>query len=460
MPGTPIGGTLPRALGLWQAIAANVVTMIGSAIFVTIPLVLSAMGGPQAFLGWVLGMVVALADGLVWAELGVAMPAAGGTYVYLEEAFGRLGAGRLMSFLFLWGSAISFPLISAFIAVSFSQYAQYLWAGMTRAQGKLLAAVLCASMTALLYREITTIGRLMLSIFVVVMITLAAIVATGMWHFDPKLAFDLAPGAFRLSSSFFIGLASATLFATLDYGGYCNVCFIAAEIERPSYTIPRAVLGSIVLTALFYLLISAAVVGVIPWRTAAHSTTVVSDVFRKLHGPMAAIGITALILWATAGSLFTSLLGFSRVLYAGAVDGQFFSLFARLHPTKRFPSGSVLLLGALSTILCAFDLEFLIKATSAISTLTLAIPQVVALMVIRRYRPEIRRPFQMAWYPLPALVALSGWIFVLLGNESWIILVALAVSAIGAGIYLLRAKAESAWPFSQERRDCFLGGRL
>lgn len=284
MPGTPIGGTLPRALGLWQAIAANVVTMIGSAIFVTIPLVLSAMGGPQAFLGWVLGMVVALADGLVWAELGVAMPAAGGTYTYLEEAFERLGAGRLMSFLFLWGSAISFPLISAFIAVSFSQYVQYLWAGMTRAQGKLLAAALCASMTVLLYREITAIGRLMLSIFVVVMITLAAIVATGVWHFDPKLAFDLAPGAFRLSSFFFIGLASATLFAALDYGGYCNVCFIAAEIERPSYTIPRAVLGSIVLTALFYLLISAVVVGVIPWRTAAHSTTVISDVFRKLHG--------------------------------------------------------------------------------------------------------------------------------------------------------------------------------
>lgn len=139
---------------------------------------------------------------------------------------------------------------------------------------------------------------------------------------------------------------------------------------------------------------------------------------------------------------------------------SFFSFFARLHRTKRFPSGSVLSLGALSTILCTFDLEFLIKATSAISTLTLAIPQVVALMVIRRYRPEIRRPFQMAWYPLPALVALSGWIFVLLGNESWVILVALVVSAIGAGIYLLRAKAESAWPFSQERRGCFLGGRL
>ncbi|MGI8962647.1 MAG: APC family permease [Bryobacteraceae bacterium] len=314
----------PRALGLWQAIAANMVTMIGSAVFVTIPLVLSAMGGPQAFLGWLLGMVIALADGLVWAELGVAMPGVGGTYVYLEEAFGRARAGRLMSFVFLWGAAISFPLISAYVAVSFSQYAHYLWGGMTAGQGKALAATLCVGATILLYRDISAVGKLSVIILVVVMATLVWIVATGVWHFDRTLAFDFPPEAFRLSSSFFAGLGSATIIAALDYGGYCNVCYIAGEVNRPAYTIPRAVLYSIVLTAAFYLLISMTVIGVMPWRDAANSTTVVTDFIRRLHGPVAAHWITVLILWATAGSLFTSLLGFSRVLYAGAVDGQFF----------------------------------------------------------------------------------------------------------------------------------------
>jgi amino acid transporter len=449
---TQIEAGLVRSLGVWEAVAANMVSMIGSAVFVSIPLVLSAMGGPQAFLGWLLGMFIALADGLIWAELGVAMPTAGGTYVYLGRAFGKRRLGRLMSFVFLWGAAISFPLISALIAVSFAQYAHYLWTAMTEPQGKMLAAALCLGVTALLYREISSVGRLTVAIFAVVMATLVLIVATCIWHFNSSLAFDLPPGAFRLSSSFVAGLASATIVAALDYGGYCNICFIAGEVDRPRSTIPRAVMYSISLIAIFYLLLSTAVVGIIPWRSAMTSTTVITDVVRKLHGPLAAQCVTLLILFATAGSLFTSLLGFSRVLYAGAVDGQFFSLFARLHSTKRFPAGSVLLLGTSSAALCVFDLQFLIRAISAVSTLTLAIPQVVALMVIRRYRPEIDRPFRMAMYPLPALVALAGWIFVFLGNELWIIVVAFGVTAAGVAMYLWRARNEHCWPFAPDER--------
>lgn len=438
---------LARGLGLWESIAANMVTMIGSAIFVTIPLVLTAMGGPQAFLGWVLGMLISLADGLVWAELGTAMPNAGGPYIYLKEAFGPARLGRLLSFIFLWGAAISFPLISAFIAVSFAQYAQYFWSGMTVWQGKSLAAGVCALATVLLYRDISAVGKLSVSILIVVTSTLIWIVATGLWHFNRELAFDFPPGAFHLSSSFFAGLGTATIIAVLDYGGYCNVCYVAGEVERPAYTIPRAVLYSIVVTALCYLLTSMTVIGVIPWREASDSLTVISDFMRKLHGTFASYLVTALILLATAGSLFTSMLGFSRVLYAGAVDGQFFSFFARLHPTKRFPAASVLTLGGISTALCVFDLDILIKSISAVSTLTLCIPQVIALMVIRRYRPDIHRSFHMWLYPVPAVGALTGWIYVLLSNDRRVILVAIGVSAIGAAIYLLRARSERSWPF-------------
>src|SRR5438309_2476747 len=107
----PVHPSLVRGLDVREATASNVVTMIGSAIFVTLPLVLSAMGGPQAILAWFLGMLISLADGLVWAELGAAMPGAGGTYVYLREAFGPTRWGRLVSFVFLWANALVMPLI-------------------------------------------------------------------------------------------------------------------------------------------------------------------------------------------------------------------------------------------------------------------------------------------------------------------------------------------------------------
>src|SRR5260221_1038653 len=101
---------LVRGLNLRSAIALNMIDMIGVGPFITIPLIISAMGGPQAMLGWILGALLAICDGLVWAELGAAMPRAGGSYFYLKEIYGKNGFGKLISFLFIWKLSFSAPL--------------------------------------------------------------------------------------------------------------------------------------------------------------------------------------------------------------------------------------------------------------------------------------------------------------------------------------------------------------
>jgi amino acid transporter len=116
-------GDLERALGLKEAVALNMIEMVGIGPFVVIPLVIKAMGGPQCLLAWAAGAVLALLDGFVWSELGAAMPLAGGSYVFLREAYGPGRMGRLMSFLFVWQTLIQAPLSLASGAIGFSQYA-------------------------------------------------------------------------------------------------------------------------------------------------------------------------------------------------------------------------------------------------------------------------------------------------------------------------------------------------
>src|SRR5215467_5329953 len=118
---------LIRGIGLGSATALNMIDMIGVGPFITIPLIVSAMGGPQAMLGWILGAFFAICDGLVWAELGAAMPQAGGSYQYLKESYGSRTLGKLMSFLFVWQLSFSAPLSIASGCIGVAQYATYLW---------------------------------------------------------------------------------------------------------------------------------------------------------------------------------------------------------------------------------------------------------------------------------------------------------------------------------------------
>jgi amino acid transporter len=420
--------------------------MIGVGPFITIPVLLSKMNGPQAMLGWLLGALVALSDGMVWAELGAAMPGSGGPYRYLSEAYGPRSLGRLMSFLFIWQAVLLTPLSIAGGAVGFAQYTRYLLPQLTWHQEKSIAMAVCLLLTFLLYRDIRSIGRLSVVMWTVVIATALWIAITGIVHFNPRLAFDFPPQAFAPSQAFFYGLGGATLIAMYDYGGYNNVCYFAGEVRRPERVIPRSILLSIAAVAALYLTINLTIIGVVPWREAVHSTAIVSDFIQRIHGAAAATVVTVLILWTTFGSVFAAMLGLSRVPYAAAVEGRFFAPFARLHPTRNCPGFSLWFLGILSAIACLFTLDTLISSLIVIQVLIQFLAQVVAVPLIRR-RADIPRPYSMPLYPLTPMIAFGGWLYILIASGWQFIAAGIGLLALGVAAYLLRARTKREWPF-------------
>jgi amino acid transporter len=445
---------LQRELGLLGACATNILNMVGVGPFLTIPLALSAMGGPQAMLGWILGAAIAICDGLVWAELGAAMPTSGGPYTYLLEAFGKHGLGKLMSFLFIWQSVVIAPLSIAGGAVGFGQYLRYLIPNLTSTEMKLVGAAVCLVTTLLLYRDMRSIGRLSIVMLTVVVGTMLFIVFGGATNMHWQRLTDFPPGAWKLSTNFFVGLGGATLIAAYDYGGYYNVCLIGGEVRRASRNIPLSILLAIGVVGLLYVAMTMSIISVVPWRDAIHSTAIVSDFTQKLYGNSAASVMTMCVLGTAFASVFAILLGFSRVPYAAAVDGRFFRAFARVHPTKRFPSFSLLTLGFASALACILDLESLIKALIVIQTMIQFMAQCVAVILIRWRRREIKTPFKMPFFPLPAILALLGWGYIVVSSGWQYILAGFALLVAGVAAYFWRARASESsgrpadWPFA------------
>jgi amino acid transporter len=392
-------------------------SMVGVGPFLTIPLILSAMGGPQALIGWIVGALIAACDGLVWSELGAAMPGSGGSYQYLQQAFNPEGLGRLMGFLFLWQVMLTAPLTAASGAVGFADYARYLYPSLTAPEHTALAVGVCLVATLLLYRDIKSIGTLSAIMWIGLMAAIGIIIWGGIGHFHARLAFDFPHDAFHLSPAFFVGLGGATLISMYDYSGYFNVCLIGGEVKNPSKTIPRVVLLSIAILAVLYLAMSFSIIGVVPWREAIHSQAIVSDFMEHIYGAKVAALMTCLILWVAFASVFCLLLGYTRVPYAAAAEGHFFSAFAKLHPRRRFPSFSVLFMGGVSAAACLLSLESLIKALIVIQIITQFAAQCVAVILIRR-RHDIKRPFSMPLYPVPVVIALLGWLYIL-ATSGW-----------------------------------------
>ncbi len=428
--------------------------MIGVGPFLTIPILLAKMNGPQAILGWVIGALVALCDGMVWAELGAAMPGTGGPYRYLSEAYGPKKLGRLMSFLFVWQTIFLTPLSIGSGAVGFAQYARFFSPGMGWWESKLIAMGICGLLTLLLYRDIRSVGRLSVVMWIVVLATATWITAAGLLHFNASRVLDFPPDAFSSPRAFFFGLGGATLIAMYDYGGYNNVCLFAGEVRRPERVIPRSILLSIALVGALYLTMNVTIIGVVPWREAIHSTYIVSDFIQRLYGARAAQAITVLILWTTFASIFAALLGLSRVPYAAAADGRFFRAFARLHPTKAFPSFSVAFLGIASALACLLNLDVIINALIVIQVIIQFMAQIVAVTLIRRNLPDLPRPFQMPLYPLTSIIAFLGWFYILIASGLPYILAGCGLLVIGIAAYLGRAWRRAEWPFESVEAPC------
>ncbi|HEY0564512.1 MAG TPA: APC family permease, partial [Terriglobales bacterium] len=339
---------LQRGFSLLHATALNISNVVGVGPFITIPLILAAMNGPQALLGWIAGALLAVCDGMVWSELGAAWPGSGGSYRFLREAYGPDRLGRLMAFLFIWQFIFSGPLEIASGLIGFSQYVGYLAPGLTPLHLKLIAAAVGVFCFAALYRNIKDISKLTVTLWIGATATLVIVPLSGLGHFSSKLAFSFPPHAFDFSRGFVMGLGSAMLIAIYDYMGYYDVCYIGDEVREPARTIPRSIFYCILFTSIAYLALETMIIGVVPWQQAIHSRFIASEYMEMLHGHVAAIIITVLILWTAFASVFALMLGYSRIPFAAARDGYFFRPFARLHKTKDFPHVSLTVLAAVA----------------------------------------------------------------------------------------------------------------
>jgi APA family basic amino acid/polyamine antiporter len=469
---------LIRGIGLGSATALNMIDMIGVGPFITIPLIVSAAGGPQAMIGWIAGAAFAMCDGLVWAELGAAMPGSGGSYRYLNEIYGPKKLGRLISFLFIWQLSFSAPMSIASGCIGLANYSAYFWSALDRVHavreislglpllgtlqlrwlvtgGTFLAMGACLLALLLLYRRITSVGGLSKFLWVGVIGTIGWIIFAGLTHFDAARAFSFPSGAFHLTRQFFLGMGSAMLIADYDYWGYYNVCFIGGEVKDPGKTIPRALLLSILLVACLYIVMNISILGVIPWQeldAAAKANTglyTVSVFMQRIYGAWAAYLVTGLLVFTAFASVFSLMLGYSRVPYAAARDGNFFRAFARVHPKYHFPHVSLIWLAIVAMFFCFFSLADVIAALVVIRITLQFFVQAVGVIILRIRRPDMPRPFRMWFYPAPALLAALGFIFVVVNRTGSMkqIRYAVVILLTGLAIYMFRAWRADEWPF-------------
>ncbi len=459
---------LARRIGLPSAIALNMMDMIGVGPFLTLPLVIAAAGSRFAIWAWVLGAAIAICDGLVCAELGAAFPEAGGSYAFLRQIYGALGPGRWVSFLYVWQLSFSAPLSIASGCLGLATFLAYIWkplqlapiAALPGLHGtNLVAAAACLLVTALLYRNLSSITRLASLLFGGVLITLAAVIVSGVvtgnqiagnggWNLQELIGWP--------TTAFVRPLAEATVFTCYCFWGYYNICFLGAEVRKPEKTIPRAILISILAVAAFYIAMNLAVLPAIgPVSTQAAAAVapgrlaLVADIAQSAFGHFAGQGLATLILWSAFSSVFSLLLGYSRVPYAAARDGNYFSALGAVHARHGIPHRSLVALGLVATVFCFFSLKEVITLLVVIRILLQFLLQQIGVIWLRYRQPELKRPFRMPLFPLPPLLAMAGFVFVLSYRPNPLLELGVAggIAATGTVIYMIRARGRREWPF-------------
>jgi amino acid transporter len=428
---------LIRGLSLPQAIAINTIDMVGIGPFVTLSFIMGAMQGPACILAWLLGAMLAFADGCVWAELGAKWPEAGGSYMFLRKLFDGLGVGRLFAFLYTWQTMIQGPLVIASGAIGFALYFSYL-VPLAVWQQKAVSGTLVIFITMLLYRKINDIGKISLFFGGVVIITLLWLIVSGLSSFH-TLNFSVSNMGFDGSFVHRLGTASAK--AIYCYLGYYNVCHLGGEIKNPERNIPRSIFASVAIIGALYLLMQLSVLAVVPWQQAKDSPFVISLFFEKLYGPLAAQVATGLVLMVALSSLFAVMLGYSRVPYAAAADGNFFPVFARLHPTKNFPHVSLLVIAGLAFVFSLlFKMQQLITAIIVMRILVQFVSQAVGLLLYHRQHKSGPFPFRMCLYPLPPVLAILTWLFIFFSADVKFMAGALLLIATGVVLFYAGAR--------------------
>jgi amino acid transporter len=461
------GEPLTRGLGFWQATAVNVTQIVGAGVFLTIPIILGVLPGGYGLLAWLVAGLLVLCDGMIWAELGAALPSAGGSFHFLREAYGWTTWGRLMSFLFVWQLLISGPLEVGSGLVAAAQFSTALnqdyrdWnaqrtvkyeveltadqkIGVVVSPARMFGLALGAVVIALLYRRVTTLGHISLVFLIGILAVIGWVLVEGAIRFNPSVAFSTS--AETPPNSFGTALGAGMAFAIYSYLGYYNVCYLGGEVRNPTRTIPRAILTSALVVVVLYPLIQLAITGVVPPDEAAKSTdNLTADFMNRVRGPWAATLVTVCLIGSCFASVFSGTLGYSRVPFAAAQDGEFFCWFAAVHPRHRIPHRSLLLIGGMILFWSFFSLDAIITALIATRILEQFVAQVFAVMLLRRAKRPM--PWRMWLYPLPCLVALVGWLFVYATTGWLFVALGAGTLAVGAVVFLVRAGQQKEWPF-------------
>jgi amino acid transporter len=465
---TEASASLERRIGLRSAVLFNVLEMIGVGPFITLPLVIAAAGYKLSVVAWLLGAVVAVADGLVWAELGAAFPRAGGSYAFLREIYSPDGAGNWLSFLYVWQLSFSAPLSIASGCIGLSSFLVWFWPGLDGTPiaalqrlhySNFAAAGACLVVTALLYRNLSSITRLAWVLFAGVMAAMAGVITSGFAHAFTAGGWHL-PAAPAVSAGLAVaGLSQATLIATYDYWGYYNITFLGSEVREPERTIPRAILLSVLFVAVLYVAMNFAALPAIHElaSTAVAGSTnglhlqLVAEIAGSAFGAWMGRLVASLVVWTAFASVFSLLLGYSRVPFAAARDGNFFRYLDKVHPRYGIPHRSLVALGLVATAFCFFSLQQVITMLVITRILLQFFLQQIGVIVLRIKRPELKRPFRMPLYPLPPIVAMAGFVFILMNRRHALsgIAVAAVIACSGSLIYLVRAHKLAQWPFAK-----------
>ena len=430
---------LNRRLNLLQATSINMIDMVGIGPFVVMPLVVSYFNNGLFLWAWIFGAFAAFVDAMIWAELGAAYPLAGGSYNFLRISYGEKW-GRLMGFLFVWQTSIQAPLVVASGAIGFAQYLSFL-IQLSDLQQKLVSGALVVFIFILLYRKIETIGKISVALWVVVVLTVAWIIVAGFTNSQHSIQLWPSGNQSFFQYVFWAALGQGSVKTVYSYLGYYNVCHLGGEIIKPQKNIPRSIFISIAGIAALYLLMNVSVMSVIGWQEIQPDEPhLVSRFMEKIYGHTAGIVVTVLILWIALASLFAVVLGYSRIPYAAAVDGNFFRVFSKLHPTKNFPYISLIFLCAVGFLFSLlFRLGEVISSILAMRILVQFIGQTIGLVLLRKRMGEGKLPFRMWLYPLPVIISILIWLFLFI-STGWFALWGSLVAAFGLVVFFIVRK--------------------
>jgi amino acid transporter len=433
--------SLTRKINLLQATAINMTDMVGIGPFVTLYMVIQIMNGPWFLYAWLIGAFLAFMDAMIWSEFGAAYPLAGGSYNFLKIAYGEKKWGRLFSFLYVWQTCIQAPLVMASAAIGFAAYLSY-FIPLSFWEGKLVSAGVIVLVVVLLYRKIEAIGKISVIMWMSVFVIFAWIILGAISHGNILQPLLYMNKDLVVNKLFFVALGQASVKSIYSYLGYYNVCNLGSEIKKPAINIPKSMFISVAGIFVLYMALNMSVVSVIPWQEAKESRYVVSSFINEVSGGKASVVATIIILIVAFSSVFSATLGYSRVPYAAAVDGAFFKIFARLHPTKNFPYISLLFLGALGFLFSlTFRMGDVIDAILAMRILVQFVAQAVGIVLLRRRAGTKSLPFKMWWYPFPVVASILIWLFVF-ASTGWFALWGSLIAVAGVIVYFIKTRFE------------------